>query len=323
MYRYILKRIVQLIPVLIGISILVYFILDLAPGDVVDVIAPDDATIEQKEQIREEMGLNRSIFIRYGEYMWNLLHGDLGESYVTGQSVWKAFSEKAPNTLRLGVVSVIVSVALALPVGIYSAQHRGSWKDSLAMIVALCGLSMPVFWLGMLLILTFALKLGVLPSGGDEGWTSLILPAFTLGFSHMGSLTRTTRSSMLDVIRQDYLRTARAKGVPEKVVIRKHALKNALIPIITIIGTQLGTILGGAVLTESVFSWPGVGRLVIDSLNTRDTQMVTGCLIMTTMFFSVILLLVDLIYAFVDPRIKAQYAAKKGDSKKNGKKAEA
>lgn len=323
MYRYIIKRLLQLIPVLIGVSILVYFILDLAPGDVVDVIAPDDATPADKEILREEMGLNRNIFIRYGEYMFNLLRGDLGQSYVTGQSVWKSFTEKAPNTLTLGVVSVIFSVGLSLPLGIYSAQHRGSWKDSLTMVIALCGLSMPVFWLGMLLILAFALKLGVLPSGGDDGWMSLILPALTLGFSHMGILTRTTRSSMLDVIRQDYLRTARAKGVSERVVIRKHALKNALIPIITIIGTQLGAVLGGAVLTESVFSWPGIGRLVIDSLNTRDTQMVTGCLIMTTMFFSLILLLVDLVYAFVDPRIKAQYAVKRGDSKKHGQKATA
>ena len=318
MLRYFLKRILQLIPVLIGVSILVYFILDLAPGDVVDVIAPDDATIEDKERIREEMGLNRSIFIRYGEYMLQLLQGDLGISYVTNQSVWKSFAEKAPNTLKLGVFSTFLSVALSLPLGIYSAQHRGSWKDSLAMILALCGLSMPIFWLGMLLILVFALKLGVLPSGGADGFASYILPGLALGISHMGILTRTTRSSMLDVIRQDYLRTARAKGVPEKDVINKHALKNALIPIITIIGTQLGGVLGGAVLTESVFSWPGVGRLIIDSLNTRDTQMVTGCIILTTCFFSMILLLVDMVYALVDPRIKAQYA-KKGGSKKNGK----
>ena len=316
MLRYFLKRILQLIPVLIGVSVLVYFILDLAPGDVVDVIAPDDATVEDKERIREEMGLNRSIFIRYGEYMLQLLQGDLGISYVTNQSVWKSFAEKAPNTLKLGVFSTFLSVALSLPLGIYSAQHRGSWKDSLAMIFALCGLSMPIFWLGMLLILVFALKLGVLPSGGADGFASYILPGLALGISHMGILTRTTRSSMLDVIRQDYLRTARAKGVPEKQVINKHALRNALIPIITVVGAQYASSLGGATLTENVFSWPGLGRLLIDSLNSRDTQVVTGVVIMKTILISVILLLVDLLYAFVDPRIKSQYS--RGGKKKRG-----
>ena len=311
MFRYIIKRLIMLIPVLIGVSFLVYFTLDLAPGDIVDVIAPDDATVEDKERMREEMGLNRNVVVRYGEYMWKLMHGDMGESYKTKQSVWVAFMEKAPNTLYLGIASVIVSVGLSLPLGIYSAQHRGTWKDNLAMVAALCGLSMPNFWLGLLLMIGFSLKLGWFPSGGARGFSSIVLPAITIGTGMMAILTRTTRSSMLDVLRQDYLRTARAKGVSERDVVYKHALKNALIPIITIVGTQLGSVLGGAVLTESVFSWPGVGRLIIDSLNSRDTPMVTGCIIMTTMFFSLILLAVDLIYAVVDPRIKAQYARPK------------
>lgn len=325
MYRYILKRLILLIPVLLGVSMLVYCILDLTPGDAADILAPDDATIEEKEALREEMGLNRPVLVRYAEYMWKLVHGDLGESYLSPVTVWQAFTQKAPKTLLLGFASVLVSVGLSLPLGIYAAQHRGSWKDALSMIFAILGLSMPNFWLGLLLMLLFALKLGWLPSGGaDQGLLSLILPALTIGTGMMATLTRTTRSSMLDVIRQDYLRTARAKGVPEKVVIRKHALKNALIPIITIIGTQLGGILGGATLTESVFSWPGVGRLIIDSLNGRDVPVVTGCIIMTTMFFSVVLLLVDIVYAMVDPRIKAQYASKsKKGGAKNGKKSEA
>ncbi|MCF0150788.1 MAG: ABC transporter permease, partial [Firmicutes bacterium] len=239
MYRYILKRLILLIPVLLGVSMLVYCILDLTPGDAADILAPDDATLEEKEALREEMGLNRPVLVRYAEYMWNLLHGDLGESYLSPVSVWDAFLQKAPKTLLLGFASVVVSVGLSLPLGIYAAQHRGSWKDALSMILAILGLSMPNFWLGLLLMLLFALKLGWLPSGGaDQGFLSLILPAITIGTGMMATLTRTTRSSMLDVIRQDYLRTARAKGVPEKVVIRKHALKNALIPIITIIGTQ-------------------------------------------------------------------------------------
>lgn len=312
-YRYILKRLLLMIPVLIGVSFLVYFILDLAPGDAVDVLAPDDATLEEKAQMREELGLNRSIFIRYGEYMIDMLHGDMGVSYLTNQDVFATFMEKVPNTLKLGFASLLVSVGLSLPLGIYSARRRGTWKDNVSMVLALLGLSMPNFWLGLLLMILFSLKLGWLPSGGADGFASIILPAVTVGTGMMATLTRTTRSSMLDVIRQDYLRTARSKGLPEKVVINKHALKNALIPIITIIGTQMGTILGGAVLTETVFSWPGVGRLIIDSLNSRDTPQVTGSIILTTMFFSLVLLLVDLLYAMVDPRIKAQYATKKGD----------
>ena len=324
MHRYVLKRIILLIPVLLGVSMLVYCILDLAPGDAADILAPDDATLEEKEALRVELGLNRPVLVRYFEYMWKLLHGDLGESYLSPVSVWSAFTQKAPNTLKLGLASVIFAVGTSLPLGIYAARHRGSWKDAISMILAILGLSMPNFWLGLLLMLLFALRLGWLPSGGaDMGLRSLILPTITIGTGMMATLTRTTRSSMLDVIRQDYLRTARAKGVTEEVVIKKHALKNALIPIITIIGTMLGGILGGATLTESVFSWPGVGRLIIDSLNGRDTPVVTGCIIMTTMFFSVVLLAVDLIYAFVDPRIKAQYASKskKGGEKKDGEKA--
>ena len=176
------------------------------------------------------------------------------------------------------------------------------------MVAALLGLSMPNFWLGLLLIIAFSLNLGWLPSGGAEGFKSIILPAITVGTGLTAMLTRTTRSSMLDVIRQDYLRMARAKGVPEKVVIRKHALRNALIPVITVIGTQLGSCLGGAILTETVFAWPGVGRLILDAVNSRDIPMVTGCIILKTITISIILLIVDLLYAVVDPRIRAQYA---------------
>ncbi len=322
MYKYVIKRLLLIIPVLICVSFLVYFILDLAPGDIVDVIAPEDATPEQREQMREDLGLNRNIFVRYFDYMTDLLQGDLGISYVTNRSVWDTFMEKAPNTLILGFASIIVSISLSIPLGIYSAKHQGTWKDNLSTVLALCGLSMPNFWLGLLLMIVFSLNLGWLPSGGSGTFLHLILPAITIGTGMMATLTRTTRSSMLDVIRQDYLRTARAKGVTEKKVINKHALRNALIPIITIIGTQLGTVLAGAVLTETVFSWPGVGRLIVDSINSRDTLMTTGSIILTTMFLSFVLLLVDLLYGVADPRIRAQYASsKKGGGKKNGKAA--
>ena len=312
MYRYVLKRLLLMIPVMLGVSLLVYCVLDLAPGDAVSFLAPADATLEEREQIRRDLGLDRNVFIRYAEYMGNMLRGDLGKSYLTGRDVFKTFAEKVPNTLYLGFTAVFVSIMLAVPLGIYAAIHRGTLRDNASMVFALFGISIPNFWLGLLLILFFSLKLRWLPSGGAQKLESVILPAITLGVGMMALLARTTRSSMLEVINQDYLRTARAKGVPERIVINKHALKNALIPIITIIGTQISTVLGGAVVTETVFSWPGVGRLIVDSLTSRDTPQVTGSVILTTLFLSFIVLLVDILYGVVDPRIKAQYASRTG-----------
>ncbi len=312
MLKYIAKRLLLMIPVLIGVSFLVFAILDLAPGDIVDVIAPSEATQEDKEEMREAMGLNRNIFVRYGEYMGNFLHGDLGTSYITNRDVFDIYMEKLPNTLYLGAVSIIFSVALSIPLGIYAAKRRGTIRDNISMVVALVGVSIPMFWLGLLLILEFSLKLRWLPSSGNQLPGSVILPAITLGIGNMALLTRTTRSSMLDVLGQDYLRTARAKGIPERVVINKHALKNALLPIITIIGNQMATVIGGTILTETVFAWPGVGRLIIDSLNSRDTMQVTGTIIVTTILLCFIMLFIDIVYAFVDPRIRAQYSGKRG-----------
>jgi len=308
MGRYIRKRILMLIPVIIGVSFLIYFIMDLAPGDVISQLAPDNATTEQIEMLRHQYGYDRSVFYRYMMYMAGLVKGDLGTSYLTGKPVWEMFIQRLPATLALSLGAIIVSMIISIPLGVFSAIHNGSLGDNAAMVVALLGLSMPNFWLGLLLIIAFSLQLVLFPSGGMYGIRSVILPAITIGTGYTAIMTRTTRSSMLDVIRQDYLRTARANGVPEKVVIRKHALKNALIPIITVIGTQMAACIGGSVLTETVFAWPGVGRLIIDSVNQRDVPAVTGSIIMTTILISILLLVIDLLYAFVDPRIKAQYA---------------
>ena len=302
-----------MIPVLMGVSFLVYFVMDLAPGDVVSMIAPD-ATEEQLAVLRHEMGYDRSVVYRYLLYMSNLLHGDLGTSIQTGKSVWYLYTSRLPNTLMLACGAIVFSHLCALPLGIFSAVHRGSFWDNMSMVLALIGLSMPAFWLGLLLIILFSLKLGWLPSSGFSGLKSIILPSISVGLQQIALLTRTTRSSMIDALCQDYLRTARAKGVKEKKVILKHAMRNALIPIITVSGTQIAAALGGSVLTETVFAWPGVGRLIIDSVNSRDVTVVTGSIVLTTAIVSVLLLVVDLLYAFVDPRIKAQYA-------KGGKKA--
>lgn len=298
----------MLIPVVLLTSFIVFFIINLAPGDVVAQLTGGDATQEEVAELRASLGLDQPIAVRYVRYLGGLLKGDLGKSYITGKSVYNSYMEKLPATLTLALASIAVSIAISIPLGIASAVHQGSIRDNVGMVAALLGLSMPNFWLGLLLIIAFALKLGWLPSGGSDGWKSIILPAITVGTGLTAMLTRTTRSSMLDVIRQDYLRMARAKGVPEKTVIRKHALKNALIPVITVIGTQLGSCLGGAILTETVFSWPGVGRMIMDAVNSRDIPMVTGCIILKTITISIILLIVDLLYAVVDPKIRSQYS---------------
>ena len=311
MGRYILKRLLMLIPVLLGVSLLVFLVTDLAPGDAVDMIASTEMSLEQKEQLREEMGLNRNVFVRYLDYLWNMLRGNLGESYMTGADVFESYIKRLPETIKLAFATVFVAVVISIPLGIYSAKHRGSMADSAASIVALLGLSMPSFFFGLVMIIIFSLHLGWFDSGGNRSATSIILPAVSGAMCMLATMTRTTRSSMLDVIRSDYLRTARAKGVSEKVVIQKHALRNALIPIITIAGNQLGGMFGGAVLTETVFAYPGIGRMKIDAVNQRDTNMVTGAILLTTIGISFLLLCVDLTYAMVDPRLKSMYAKKK------------
>ena len=309
MRKYIFRRILMLIPVIIGVSLMIFVMLDLAPGNVLDIIA-NDYTPEQLAELKHQLGYDRSVFYRYGMYMWDLMHGDLGTSYIYKAPVWDLYMQRLPSTLKLAGASVLVSIILSIPLGILAARKHGSLTDNASMVAALLGLSMPNFWLGLMLIIFFSLQLGWFPSSGDmEGIRSLVLPALTIGTGLMATLTRTTRSSMLDVIRSDYLRTARAKGVPEKTVIRKHALKNALIPIITVIGTQMGRTLGGSVVTENVFSWPGIGRLTIEAVKQRDTITVTGCIIMSVIMISVIQLIVDITYAFVDPRLKSQYAS--------------
>lgn len=307
MHRYIIKRLLMLIPVLLGVAFIIYAIMNVAEGDPVYQVAGPDATEEQLGALREEMGLNGSLLERYFRYIFKLLRGDLGTSYVSKMDVMQLYLQRLPNTLKLASVAMIVAVVISVPLGIVAAVNQNSIKDTVSMILALLGLSMPNFWLGLLLMLLFSLKLGWFPSGGAEGLRSVVLPAVTVGVGLAALLTRTTRSSMLDVLRQDYLRTARAKGVSEKRVVFHHALRNALIPIITIFGVQFSNVLGGSVLAETVFAWPGVGRLVVDAIDQRDIPTVTGALIMTTMLVTVVNLIVDIVYAYVDPRIKAQY----------------
>ena len=307
MHKYVLKRILLLIPVLLGVSLLVFAIMSLTPGDPAQLILGENAPKEAVLKLREEMGLNDPFFMQYFRFVKNAIMGDFGRSYTTGREVFGEIFARFPNTLILAVIGIIISVCIGIPIGIISATRQYSFLDSFSMVIALLGVSMPVFWLGLMLILTFSVKLGWLPSGGFDGLKSIILPAVTLGVGSAAIITRMTRSSMLEVIRQDYIRTARAKGVAEKVVINKHALKNALIPIITVVGLQFGHLLGGAVLTESVYSWPGVGRLMVDAIRQKDTPTVLAAVVFLAAAFSVVNLLVDILYVYVDPRIKSQY----------------
>ena len=301
----------MLIPVILITSFLMFWAMSLTGGDPAMIVAGEGATTEEIEAVREELGLNDPFMVRYFNYVKGMVTGDMGKSYVTNKDVFKTFMEKLPNTLMLGGAAVLIAIVIALPLGIYTAIHQNTWKDTAGMVFALFGTSMPNFWLGLMLIIIFSLKLGWLPSGGKGGFDTLILPALTVGLGLAALITRTTRSSMLDVIRQDYMTTARAKGCSEKRVIFTHGLKNALIPIITAIGLQMSMVITGSVLAETVFSWPGIGRLVYDSIAKRDTPMVTGSIILCSVFMCLINLFVDLVYAFFDPRIKAQYSKKR------------
>jgi len=304
MLKYIVKRFLLLIPVIIGVSALVFFIMALAPGDPALTIIGTDAKPEAVEALREELGLNDPIIVQYGNYMWDLLHGDLGESYGSGKPVIEEYFSRFPNTFKLTVWSMFVAVLIAVPIGIISAVKQYSLIDNVGMVAALAGLSIPNFWLGLLLIMGFALHLGLLPSGGADAPFATVLPAITIGTGLAANICRMTRSSMLETVRQDYIRTARAKGVNSKKVISKHALRNALIPIVTIVCMDFGVTLAGAATTEVVFSWPGIGRLTIDAINSQDRPLAIGCLIMTAIMISICNTIMDILYSVVDPRIR-------------------
>jgi len=306
-HKYIFKRILMMIPVVIGVSLLVFMVLKMTPGDPARVVAGAEADEATVAQIREELGLNKPVLQQYVDYMAGMLHGDMGNSYTTGKPVFSEILSRMPTTFTLAFAGVLVAVLIGIPLGIISATKQYSILDNISTLLALTGVAMPNFWLGLMLILVFALQLGWLPSGGATSWQGYILPAVTLGVGATANFMRTTRSSMLEVIRQDYIRTVRAKGANEQRVILRHALRNALIPVITVIGLQIGTLLGGAVVNETVFSLPGVGMLMINSINKKDEPVVLGCLITFAVVFSLVNLFVDILYAYIDPRIKSQY----------------
>ncbi|MEA5059179.1 MAG: ABC transporter permease [Candidatus Pelethousia sp.] len=316
MWRYILKRLLMIIPVLIGVTFFVYVVLSLAPGDPVQTILGDKATEAAQEQLRAELGLDKPIIVQYFNYMKDAIQGDFGVSYKNQVPVMEQILERFPNTLMLACGAILLSLILGIPVGIISAKRQYSLIDNASMVGALVGVSMPAFWMGLLLVIVFSLKLKLLPSSGMNTESfglmvkSMVLPIIALSTYSLAMIARMTRSSMLEVIRQDYISTARSKGITEAQVTTRHMLKNALIPIITAVGLQFGALVGGSIMTETVFSWPGIGRLIVDSIKSRDIPVVMGSVIFLSVVFSLVNLLVDLLYAFVDPQIKSQYKGK-------------
>lgn len=308
MLKYILRRILLLIPVILGVTLITFTMLYFTPGDPARLSLGEQATETELEIFREENGLNDGFFVRFGRYVFNaFFKQDLGMSYRYKQPVFDEILSRFPATLKLAGLGVLVAVLIGLPTGIISATKQYSIFDTISMILALIGVSMPNFWQGLLLIILFSVNLRVLPSSGFSTPAQMILPVITIGTSTAAIITRMTRSSMLEVIRSDYIRTARAKGQKESKIVLRHALGNAMIPIVTVIGLQFGYLLGGAVLTESIFSVPGVGRLMVDAIKNKDFPMVQGGVLFIAVTFSIVNLLIDILYAFLDPRIRSQY----------------
>lgn len=316
MWRYVLKRLLTTFLLLFGITLIVYAILELTPGDPVMIKLGTDYTPELYEATKIKMGLDKPFLIRYFKYLYDVfLRFDFGTSYL-GRSVVKEIVSRAPKTFLISITSILAATIIGIPVGIYSALNQSTWKDNTAMVVALLGVSMPDFWVGLLLSLLFALKLRWLPATGLNGAKYLILPVITCSFGTLANIARMTRSSMLEVIRQDYITTAKAKGQTRGRVIFKHALKNAMIPIITVVGTQASYMMGGVMVVETVFSIGGMGTLMMSSITSMDYPMVLSCVLFISIFSCLVVLLTDIAYAFVDPRIRSEYQSASGKKRK-------
>ncbi len=312
MLTYIIRRVGLMVFILLGVSVITFSMMHLVPGDPAEMIAMErygeEVTAETIEHVRGELGLDQPVYLQYFNWLANVLQGDLGYSFRTDRPVLDEILTRLPATLQLALAGMLIALLIAIPVGIVSATRQYSAVDNISMFGALLGVSMPNFWLGLLLIMFFSVHLGWLPVFGRGGIEHLILPAITLGTGMAAITTRLIRSSMLEVLGQDYIRTARAKGLKENVVIYKHALKNAMIPVVTIIGLQFAFLLEGAVIVEVIFAWPGIGRLLVDSIFARDLPMIQGCILFIAAMFVLVNLLVDLSYAYLDPKIR--YEAK-------------
>ena len=303
MIRYILRRLVLLVPLLFGVSILIFMAMRLIPGDPARLALGAEATQDQVQLMRRQWGLDQPLPVQYAYWIGHALQGDWGRSTVSRVPASEEIALRLPATLRLAAVSVLIATALGVGFGVLAAVRHNSWVDRVSMMLALVGVCTPSFWLGLMLILVFSVQLGWLPSFGQGGVDHLVLPALTLGAGAAALIARVTRSSLLEVMGADYLRTARAKGLAEHAVIARHALRNALIPVLTLLGLEFGGLLAGAIVTETVFAYPGIGLLLVNSIANRDFPVVQPALLLFAVQFVLVNLLVDVLYAVVDPRI--------------------
>ncbi|MEE9331010.1 MAG: nickel ABC transporter permease [Methylophilaceae bacterium] len=299
-----ISRFFSFFTVIFGVLVLTFLLIHLVPGDPVEVMLGDSASITDRDALREQLGLNKPLLVQFGTYLNKLAHGDLGRSIHTKTPIIDLFKTRYPASIKLALLSLVIGILIGVPLGIYAALKAGHWQDLVVTIVSVRLSAMPVFWLGPMLMLVFAVWLGWLPVSGMDEPTSIILPALTLGFGLSAILTRMTRTSLLEVLNEDFIRTARAKGLSERKVIFRHALRAALLPIVTIVGLQMGSLLAGTVITETIFSWDGIGRLLVESIEKRDYPVTQACVLAVALTYVTINLLTDLMYRVIDPRVK-------------------
>ncbi len=299
-----IKHLLATIPVVFGVLLLTFLLVHLVPGDPIDVMLGESATVTDREALRDSLGLNQPLHIQFGQYLVNLAQGDLGRSIHTHQPITALIKARYPNTIALALVALVIALLIGIPLGIAAALKAGRWQDLVVMLVSVRLSAMPAFWLGPMLMLIFAVWLGWLPVSGMQQPASIVLPALTLGFGLSAILTRMTRTSLLEVLNQDYIRTARAKGLSETRIVLRHALHAALLPIITIVGLQMGGLLAGTVITETIFSWDGIGLLLVESIEKRDYPVTQACVLVIALSYVLVNLVTDLVYRWVDPRVK-------------------
>jgi peptide/nickel transport system permease protein len=299
-----IKRVVSTIPVIFGVLLLTFLLVHLVPGDPVEVMLGESATVADRATLRADLGLDQPLYQQFGRYLSGLLHGDFGKSIHTQQPIVEMLATRYPQTVKLALLSLVIGLMIGIPLGIYAALRAGRWQDILVTIVSVRLSAMPAFWLGPMLMLIFAVWLGWLPVSGMDSKTAIILPALTLGFGLSAILTRMTRTSLLEVLNDDYIRTARAKGLSESCVIIHHALRAALLPIITIVGLQMGSLLAGTVITETIFSWHGIGSLLVESIEKRDYPVTQACVLVVALSYVLVNLVTDIAYRMADPRVR-------------------
>lgn len=299
-----ISRLFNFFTVIFGVLVLTFLLIHLVPGDPVEVMLGESASMADREALRDELGLNKPLLVQFGAYLNQLAHGDLGQSIHTKTPIIELFKTRYPNSIKLALLSLLIGILIGVPLGVYAALKASHWQDIVVTIISVRLSAMPVFWLGPMLMLVFAVWLGWLPVSGMDEPTSIILPALTLGFGLSAILTRMTRTSLLEVLNDDFIRTARAKGLSERTVIFRHALRAALLPIVTIVGLQMGSLLAGTVITETIFSWDGIGRLLVESIEKRDYPVTQACVLAVALSYVVINLLTDVVYRLVDPRMR-------------------